>query len=198
MKRYQSVDEYIAGETQWQKELMQLRKILNGTELEETLKWGAPCYTWRGKNLVGIGSFKSYCGLWFFQGALLSDPDGVLITSDDNPAKAMRQWRFQSAKDIRSRSIRAYVREAVALQEKGQEIKPNRNKSIEIPRELKAALSADRRAAAAFENLTKGRQREYADYIAGAKRQETKTQRLAKIVPLILAGTGLNDKYRNC
>ena len=73
MKRYSSVDDYIEGVGLWNKELRQLRQVLRSTRLEETVKWGAPCYTLNGKNVVGLGAFKSYVGLWFFQGALLKD-----------------------------------------------------------------------------------------------------------------------------
>ncbi len=198
MKLYKTVDEFIAGETQWHTELAQLRRVLNGCGLEESIKWGAPCYGCQGKNLVGIGSFKSYCGLWFFQGALLSDPEGVLVTSDDNPAKAMRQWSFASKQDIKPRAIKAYVQEAIALQEQGREIRPAREKQIVMPPELKAALAANQQAAAAFQALTKGRQREYADHISDAKREDTKAKRLEKILPMICAGEGLHDNYRNC
>ncbi len=65
MKRYKTVDEFIDSAEQYQTELIQLRKILLGTALTEEVKWGAPCYTFGGKNIVGIGAFKSYFGLWF-------------------------------------------------------------------------------------------------------------------------------------
>ncbi len=79
MKRYKTDDAYSEGAEFWKDELIQLRKILNSTKLEETVKWGGPCYTFDRKNVVGMGAFKSYCGLWFFQGDLLSDPKKVLI-----------------------------------------------------------------------------------------------------------------------
>ena len=67
MKRYQSVDDYIEGNTQWQDALIKLREIIQSTELEETVKWGAPTYTINGKNVVGLGAFKSYVGIWFIR-----------------------------------------------------------------------------------------------------------------------------------
>ena len=196
MKRFKTVDEFIENATQWQEELIRLRQILVSTGLTETVKWGFPCYTHNGKNLVGIGSFKSYFGLWFFQGALLADEEGLLINAQENKTKAMRQWRFESIRDIKVRRIKAYVQEAITLQDEGKEIKAVRSKAVDVPAELTDALHKDPRASAAFEGLTKGRQREYAEYISSAKRDDTKTRRLKKILPMIRQSIGLNDRYR--
>ena len=130
MRRAKTVDEYIASAPHWRKELARLREILQGTDLEETVKWGAPCYTVDGKNVVGLGAFQSYVGLWFFQGALLADPHGVLINAQEGKTKAMRQWRFAEGKGIDARKIRSYVREAIEQQRKGAEIKPERARSL--------------------------------------------------------------------
>ena len=142
--------------------------------------------------------FKSYFGLWFHQGALLKDPENVLINCQEGKTKALRQWRMNSKKDIKARVIKAYVKEAIELQRQGKEIRPDRNKPLDVPPELKKALAKDKKAGAAFANLTKGKQREYADHVAEAKRDETKQKRLEKILPMIKAGKGLHDKYRNC
>ena len=93
--------------------------------------------------------------------------------------------------------MRTYVQEAKANQEAGKEITPNRNQALIIPTELREALAADEAAHRAFEQFTVGKQREYATYIDEAKQVATKTKRLAKILPLIAAGKGLNDRYRS-
>lgn len=196
MQRAKTVDAYIHGAHQWQAELFKLRDILNSCALQETVKWGAPCYTAHGKNVVGIGSFKSYVGLWFYQGALLSDPQGVLINAQTGRTKALRQWRFTSAAQIKPRIIKSYVREAIGLAAAGKEIKPARNQALTLPAELKHALADQPDTKQAFESLTKGKRREYAQYIAEAKRDATKAARLDKILPMIQAGVGLNDRYR--
>ena len=102
MKRHQTVEEFLAGLDRWQEEVVWLREILLSTRLEEGIKWGAPCYMHRGKNLVGLGAFKSYFGLWFFQGALLPDPHGVLVNAQSGKTKALRQWRFESGEEIKA------------------------------------------------------------------------------------------------
>ncbi|MEQ9616552.1 MAG: YdeI/OmpD-associated family protein [Phycisphaerales bacterium] len=193
-----TVDEYIACKDEWHDELVKLRKILTATEMEETVKWGAPCYTVGGKNVVGLAAFKGYVGLWFHQGALLSDPDKALVNAQDGKTKALRQWRFESSKEIKVARVKAYVKEAIELQKAGKEIKADRNKKTVVPPELAAALKKSAPAKRAFDALTPGKQREYCAHVADAKRAETKQSRVEKIVPMIKAGKGLYDKYKNC
>ncbi len=198
MKSEQKVDEYIKRHQQWAEALSELRNIIRGKELEETIKWGAPVYTLGGKNVVGLGAFKSYVGLWFFQGALLADAQQKLINAQENKTRALRQWRFQSVEEIRAEAdtIKAYLGEAIANQQQGKTIKPERNKVLILPEELGARLSGDEELRARFEAFSKSKQREYAEYIGEAKRKETRQKRLEKIIPMILAGIGLHDKYR--
>jgi uncharacterized protein YdeI (YjbR/CyaY-like superfamily) len=198
MKRFKTVDEFIAGIEKFRDELIKLRKILNSTELEETIKWGSLCYTSGGKNVVGIGAFQSYFGLWFFQGALIDDKNNLLINAGEGKTKALRQWRITSSKEIKPRVIKSYVKAAIQIVVDGAEIKPDRNKPLEIPSELFTALSKHRSAKISFSKMTKGKQREYTDYVSSAKRAETKQSRIEKILPMIVEGIGLNDKYRNC
>lgn len=196
MKRYKTVNEYIECSDHWKKELVQLRKILLSTKLEETVKWGMPCYTLNGKMVVGLGAFKSFVALWFFQGALLSDEKNLLVNAQNGRTKALRQWRFSSKTEIDSALIKAYVKEAIELQVKGLQIKPDRNKPLILPAQLEEALAKNENAHAGFKGLSKGKQREYADYVSDAKREETKAKRIAKIIPMIVEGLGLNDQYK--
>lgn len=198
MERHKTVEAYLDSRKTFAKELRRLREIMASTPLTEEVKWGAPAYTYKGKNLVGIAGFKEHFSLWFHQGALLADEAGVLSSSGETKAKAMRQWRFTSAKEIKVRTIKAYVKEAMALVDAGQEIKPERGKAVTIPPELGAALKKSQPLTKAFEALPPGKQREYAAHIADAKRPETKQSRLKKITPMIRAGAGLHDKYRSC
>lgn len=198
MEKNKSPDAYFAKPRPWREELNALRKILLASGLTEEIKWGGPCYTLDGKNVVGIGGFKSYFGLWFHQGALLKDDKKVLVNAQEGVTKAQRQWRMTSAAEIKPAIIKAYVKEAAALAKAGKEIKADRNKKLVMPPELKTALAKNKRAAAAFEKLTPGKQREYADHVSAAKQAITKANRVAKILPMIVAGVGLNDKYKNC
>lgn len=196
MKRASSVDEYITDAVAWQGELIRLREILLSTELEEDLKWGGPCYTYGGKNVVGMAGFKSYFGLWFHQGALLKDQKKFLINAQEGRTKALRQWRMQTTKDIKPAIIKSYVKEAIKLARQGKQITPARKKPLVVPAELKKAFRENKPAGENFKSMRLGLQREYADYIADAKREDTKRRRIEKILPMISKGIGLNDKYR--
>jgi uncharacterized protein YdeI (YjbR/CyaY-like superfamily) len=196
MKRFKTVDEYILNAGKGREILMILRDLLNSTALVETVKWGAPVYTINGKNVVGIGSFKSYSGLWFYQGALLKDRKKVLISSSEGHTKALRQWRFQSADEIDPQLVLDYVNEAIENQKQNREIKAERNKPLEIPDELTEAFIEDPNLKISFQAFTKGKQREFAYYVSQAKQEKTRLARLQKIIPLIRQNIGLNDKYR--
>ena len=196
MQRAKSVDAYINQSAQWHDELKLLRRILRSTSLKEEVKWGAPCYTHNGKNVVGVGTFKSYFGLWFHQGALLKDDNNVLINAQEGKTKALRQWRMTSASEIKAAIIKRYVKEAIAHTDAGREIKADRNKPVDVPLALQTAMRRHKGATAAFQGLRMGVQREYAEHVASAKHDDTKQKRIAKILPMITAGIGLNDKYR--
>ena len=198
MKRYKTPDEYITNNKNWQLSLILLRDILLDTQMEETIKWGFPVYTFEGKNIVGMASFSSYAGLWFFQGALLKDKKKKLINAQTGKTKALRQWRFNSVKEIEeeSKTIKQYLEEAILNQKQGKEIKPERKKPLEISKELNAIFKKDKKVKECFYSLSIPKQRDYCNYILEAKRETTKISRLEKIVPMILKRIGLNDKYK--
>lgn len=199
MKKIHSVEEYLETSEKWSKELTKIREIILKTELVETVKWGIPTYTINTKNVVGFAGFKSYFGLWFFNGVFLKDEEQVLINAQEDKTKGMRQWRFNSIDDINEPLLLKYLNEAIENQKQGLEIKPERKKkAIVIPKELEAVFIKKPVIKTAFENLTAFKQREYCEYIASAKRDATKLSRLEKITPMIAQGIGLNDKYRNC
>ena len=195
MDKVKNVDDYMSRHQQWADELALLRDILNATELEETIKWGAPIYCLDGKNVVGIGAFKSYVGLWFHQGALLTDPDNALINAQDGKTKALRQWRFQNIGEINTTRVSAYVSEAIENQRGGKQIKAEK-KPLVIPALLQNALDSNADLSSKFNDMGLSKQREFAEHIASAKREATQQSRLEKILPMIKQGIGLNDKYR--
>lgn len=197
MKTVYSVDQYIESHPKWHDALTHLRQLLHTTELVETLKWSAPVYTINGKNVVGIGAFKQYFGLWFYNGVFLKDKHQLLINAQEGKTKAMRQMRFTNTNAINDTIILQYVNEAIKNQKLGKEIKPNRTvKAIIIPLELQQALDIDTALKNNFDAFTPYKQREYCEYISSAKREATKQSRLQKIVPMIMQGIGLNDKYK--
>ncbi|MCB2114224.1 MAG: YdeI/OmpD-associated family protein [Parvularculaceae bacterium] len=198
MRKIKTASEFYSAAPMWKAELASLRKILKSSELKEEVKWGGPCYTLDGENVVGVGAFKSYFGLWFFQGALLKDAGKKLVNAQEGRTKSLRQWRMSSSGDIEPALIASYVTEAAALARAGEKIAKAPARKLVMPAELSAALSKDKKAGAAFAALTPGRQREYADFVSAAKQSATKEKRIAKILPMIREGSGLNDKYRTC
>lgn len=197
MKRSKSVDQYILEHPEWADELIFLREIVKLEGAVETIKWGAPCYTIRGKNVIGIGAFKSYVGLWFYNGALLKDHEKVLLNAQEGVTKALRQWRFNSIDEMNKTLIAKYVKEAINNQKAGKEIKPSRQKKeLNIPNELQQAFDTDQDLRPAFETFPPYKKREFADYITQAKREETRMNRLKKVIGLIKGKEGLSDKYR--
>lgn len=196
MDRYKTVDDFVNGQTHWKEAIEKLREIALESGMEETVKWGAPVYCVNGKNVVGLGAFKSYAGLWFWQGALLKDEKKVLINAQEGVTKALRQWRFDSAEDIDRDLVKAYIMETIDNQKAGKTIKIEKKAAMIIPPKLAAALAADENLKEQFEAFTPYKQREYANHIGEAKREETQNARLEKAIPLILDGVGLHDKYR--
>lgn len=196
MKVFNTVEEYILNAPSGKEILIVLRELLLSTELTETVKWGSPVYTLNDKNVVGIGAFKSYTGLWFYQGAFLKDEADVLINASEGVTKALRQWRFSSVDQIDDKLVLQYVHEAIENQKQGKELKPDRERKLIIPEELQRALDEDTMLETCFYAFSPGCQREFAGYISEAKRTETRENRIQKIIPMILEKRGLNDKYK--
>lgn len=193
------IEEYISKKENWRKELEKLRSIFTNLPLEETIKWGAPTYVFSGKNIVGLAAFKNYCSLWFFQGALLKDEHKVFVNAQEGKTKAMLQWRFYSLEEIDVNLVKTYVLEAIENVKLGKEIKPDRiKKELIIPIEFQKELNTNEALKSSFNDFTLSKQREHADYISEAKREQTKLKRLEKIIPMIIKGVGLHDKYKNC
>lgn len=198
MKYAKSVEEYLEKSGENRPMLESLRSIALSTDLEEKVKWGLPVYTWKNKNIAGLGAFKSYVGLWFFQGALLLDEKNVLVNAQKGKTKAMRQWRFHSKEEIDSNKdlIIKYIREATNNQKAGREIKPERKPLPKSPEILARAFELDPELEDHFKALSLSQRREYLEYLIEAKRDETKKRRLQKIVPMVKKGKGLNDAYK--
>jgi len=196
MESQKTVDDFIARQTQWKEPLKIIRKILLSTELEENMKWGSPVYSLSGKNVVGMNAFKSYVGLWFFQGAFLKDPNKLLVNAQDGKTKAQRQMRFTSEDEIDYALVKTYIKEAIQNQKAGKELKPDLKKPLIIPQEMQSALDAAIDLKNSFGKFPQGKQREFAEYISDARQEATRLKRLDKIIPMIKDGIGLNDKYR--
>lgn len=197
MKKVTSVEEYIEINSHYSEEITILRRLINSTELEETIKWSMPTYCLNNKNVLGIGAFKNHFCIWFHQGVFLKDEHQLLFNAHEEKTKAMRQMRFKTKADINEAAVLAYVKEAKENQRLGHILKPQRNtKPVIIPKELKVALKSNPELNKAFNNLSPSHQREYCEYILEAKLEETKQRRLQKIVPMVIGNSGLYGKYK--
>jgi uncharacterized protein YdeI (YjbR/CyaY-like superfamily) len=178
----------------WEAEIAAIRRVLGGSAMKEECKWGKPTYTVDGKNIVILQGFKEYFGLGFFQGALLKDPKKLLVQLGQ--MHAGRVMKFTSAKDITAKAatIKAYVREAIAVEKAGLRMKPTRTSDVPVPEELKDRFRRDPRFKRAFEALTPGRQRGYLYHFAAAKQSATRAARIEKAMPAIFEGRGFLER----
>jgi uncharacterized protein YdeI (YjbR/CyaY-like superfamily) len=173
-----------------------LRHLVSSTELSETIKWGMPVFTYEGKNVLGFAGMKNHFAVWFYNGVFLSDPDQVLINAQEGKTKALRQWRLHSLEELDEKKFLALVQDAIANEKKGLVWKPEKSEPLPIPPLLAEQLKSNSPLKKAFEQLTPFKQKEYIEYLTEAKREATQISRLEKIIPMILQGIGLHDKYR--
>ena len=183
----------MAYREQWRSEIAELQAILSGFDLRVERKWGKPCYTMDGTNVVIIQGFKEYCALGFFQGALLKDPKKLLVQLGQ--VQAARVMKFTSAKEIATKAatIKAYIHEAVAAAKAGMKVE-TRPAKLPLPEELKQKFRTDPKFKHAFEALTPGRQRGYLFHFTGAKQSATRTARIEKAMPAIFEGRGFPER----
>jgi uncharacterized protein YdeI (YjbR/CyaY-like superfamily) len=184
----------MAYSERWAAAIAELKRVLADFPMNEERKWGKPTYTVNGKNIVIVQPFKEYIALGFFQGALLNDPKKLLVQLGQ--VQAARVMKFTSAKEIAAKAatIKAYVREAIAVEKAGLRVKPRATSEFPVPEELKAKFRKDPRFKRAFEALTPGRQRSYLYHFGGAKQSATRAARIEKAAPAIFAGRGFLER----
>ena len=188
------VDFFFNKASQWKEEFEQLRRIILDSGLAEELKWGQPCYTFQGKNIILIHGFKEYCAVLFFKGALLNDPENILIQQTAN-VQAGRQVRFTGVKEIVKRApvLKAYIYEAIEVEKAGLKVKLKKTSEFKMPAEFKNKLDKNPALKIAFNELTPGRQRAYLFHFSQPKQSKTRESRIEKYMKRILEGKGLND-----
>lgn len=179
----------------WSEELLLLKSIVDKTELIETAKWGGSVYVLDGKNVLGIGGFKNYFTIWFFNGVFLEDKNKVLINAQEGVTKSLRQWRFSSKEEVHENKVLAYIHEAIANEKSGKVIKPAKKEAV-VSAEFQQELDKSPVLAKAFQQFSLSKQRAFQEYIEEAKRDQTKLSRMEKIKPMIMQNIGLNDKYK--
>lgn len=179
----------------WEEELILLKTIIDKTELTETTKWGGPVYVYNKKNVIGIGGFKDYFAIWFFNGVFLKDTKNKLVNAQEDKTKSLRQWRFTSKDEVNEAVILEYIFEAIENEKEGKIIKPSKKEAI-VSELLDQEMTKNPALKEAFAKFSPYKQYEFLEYIETAKQEKTKLSRIEKVIPMILNNVGLNDKYR--
>ncbi|MEB4782768.1 YdeI/OmpD-associated family protein [Paenibacillus polymyxa] len=189
------VDVYLGKVNKWKAEMEKLRAIMLDCQLTEELKWGKPCYMFQNSNIAIIQGFKEHCALMFFKGALLKDPNGILIKPGED-TQAGRQIRFTNVEEIVEMEtiLKAYIIEAVEVEKAGLKVDFKKNTELIFPEEFQAKLDENPALKTAFAALTPGRQRAYIMHFAAPKQSKTRESRIEKCMQDILNGKGLNDR----
>jgi uncharacterized protein YdeI (YjbR/CyaY-like superfamily) len=190
------VDGYLRKSKKWHEELQKLRMIVLGSQLTEEVKWRVPCYTFQKNNVVLLGRFKECCVLNFVKGALLKDPNGVLVKPGEN-TQAGRWIKFTSVREIVEMKtiLKAYINEAIEVEKAGVKVNFKKTSEFKIPEEFQTKLDEIPALKTAFAALTPGRQRAYILYFSAAKQSKTRESRVEKCMKQILNGKGLDDEY---
>lgn len=175
-------------------EMQALREIALESGLDEEVKWGLPAYTFKKKNIFMLGSFKEYSSIMFFKGALLSDPEKILVQPTEN-SNSGRQLRFTNAKDVLKikKTILQYIFEATELEKSGAKVEAKKTSEYPMPDELKNKFKELPELKEAFEKLTPGRQRGYLLHFSQAKQSATRLSRIEKSMEAIFNGKGMNE-----
>ena len=178
----------------WRDGLEALRRICLGLQLEETVKWGHPCYMHAGRNIVIVGALRGDFRISFFNAALMKDPEGVLERPGPN-TKVPDMIRFTQSSQVKAMTpiLQSYLQEAMGYAASG--IKPAKEATeLELPVEMAEALNADPELAQAFYALTPGRQKSYVIHLNSTKVSQTRVRRIAKFRPHILANKGATER----
>lgn len=189
------VDAFLGRADRWREEMRELRDILLDCGLTEELKWGKPCYTAHGGNIVIMQPFKPHLSLMFFKGALLDDPEGLLRSQGENTRSALRM-EFTSVEEVarRSSALRSYIEEAVGVEEAGLELPRKGVEDHAVPPELTERFGDDEVYREAFAALTPGRRKSYLLHFSGAKQASTRKRRIETCRPKVLEGKGFNER----
>lgn len=171
------------------------REILLASPLTEELKWGQPCYTFEGKNVVILHGLKESCAFAFFKGGLLKDAHGVLAKPGPN-TQAGRWIKFTSVREIVEMKsvLKAYIHEAIEVEQSGLKLKLRKTSDLKVPEELQTMLDEFPDFKVSFDALTPGRQRAYIYHFSAPKQAKTRQARVVKFMPHILKGKGILDR----
>jgi uncharacterized protein YdeI (YjbR/CyaY-like superfamily) len=188
------VDAYIAKSADFAKPILtHLREVVHSAcpDVQETLKWSTPHFMYRGM-LCSMAAFKEHCAFGFWKGSLI-------LENGQNLEAAGQFGRITSISDLPPKSVLAgYVKKAMALNESGVKARAtpkHPKKSLRVPDYIMVALRKNKKALATFEGFSPSHKREYVEWIAEAKGEDTRKRRLEQAVEWMAEGKPRNWKY---
>lgn len=172
-----------------------MREIVLSTELKEESKWGVPCYTINGKNVLTISALKNFASMGFFKGALIEDKGNILTFPGENSQSA-KQYKCTDYKQLLKDEdlLRDAILQAIEIEKSGKKIDFKKKDELEYPQELLDAFAENEDLKFSFEALTPGRKRGYILHFTQAKQAATRVSRIQKLIPKILDGKGFHDR----
>lgn len=195
------IDDYINKKADFAKPILKhLRQLVHKAcpDAQETIKWGMPFFDYKGSVMCAMSAFKEHCAFMFWKAKLMNDPEGILQVAD---RAAMGNFdRITSLKDLPSDKIlTAYIKEAMRLNEDNVKLPAKKKapvKELEMPVEFAKALKKNKQAQNVFENFSPGKRKEYIEWIAEAKTDDTRNKRIETAVEWIAEGKSRNWKYQ--
>jgi uncharacterized protein YdeI (YjbR/CyaY-like superfamily) len=198
MKKDPRIDAYIDRQADFAKPILRyLREVMHAAcpEGEEGMKWSSPHFLYRDQLLAGMAAFKQHATFGFWKGSLV-------VGKDNGQMSGMGQFgRLTTLDDLPPRAeLEALVRKAMQLTDEGVKAPRDKHRKapFTVPPDLRAAIDAVPAAAATFDGFPPSCQREYVEWVTEAKRDETRSKRLAQTVEWLAEGKKRNWKYENC
>jgi len=200
MKKDDRIDDYIARQADFARPILEhLRAEVHAAcpDAEETLKWSAPAFMYKGEILAMMAAFKQHAAFNFWRGTQVVGDAGA-------QQKAMGQFgRITSVDDLPDReTFSALVRKSMTLTDAGvkapQKKKGETKAPAETPEDLRRAIDANPKAAATFDGFSASCRREYVEWVTEAKQAATREKRIAQAVEWMAEGKKRNWKYEKC
>lgn len=199
MARDKRVDAYIERQAEFAKPILaKLRAMVHAAcpDCDETLKWSMPSFIYKGSILAGMAAFKAHATFGFWQAKLVVGETG-------REREAMGSFgRLTRVEDLPDdATMEALIRKAMTLVDTGEKApRPVKHPkpALETPPDLLEALAANEAARATFDGFPPSARRDYLDWLADAKRPETRAKRLAQAVEWMAEGKRRHWKYEQC
>ena len=195
------VDSYIEKSAPFAQPILKhLRKLIHKAcpGVEEAIKWSFPNFDYHGAILCSMAAFKQHCAFGFWKASIMKDPEGILQIKDRNAMGHLD--KITSIKDLPSEKILiAYIQEAARLNEEKIKLPPRKKtvtqKELVVPEELLKALRKNKKAKTTFESFSSSNKKEYIEWVAEAKTDDTRNKRIATAVEWMADGKIRNWKY---